>query len=86
MTPNTEKVKAVKRNPWHRTTDGLYFEVVFKRDDGRIYCLIHEFRKFIQAIQKRREIRGEEFELLWEVFKVELVELHAPWRAPTTFQ
>ena len=65
--------------------DGPYLEVVFKRDDGCFYRLVGKFREFIEAAQKRREVRCEQLELLRKVLKVELVEFHAPI-TPTAFQ
>ena len=62
-----------------------YLEVVFERNDGCIYCLVCEFREFTKAIQKCREIRRKQLELLWEVLEVELIEFHAS-RTSTTFQ
>jgi len=73
------------KNHGYKTADRLYFEVVFKCDDGRVYCLVRKLRKFVQGVQKRREVRRKQLELLGKVFKVELIELHAP-RAPTPFQ
>lgn len=66
-----------------RSSIRLYLKVVFKRDDGRINRLVRKFRKFIQAVQKYREVGREQLELLRKVFEVELIQLHPPRRAPT---
>jgi hypothetical protein len=82
--PNTEKgFSEIADTKQHRP----YLKVVFKRDDGRVNRLVRKFGKFIQAVQKYREVGREQLELLRKVFEVELIQFYPPRRAPTaTFQ